>query len=345
MVLDEHQRAVGRQQPGRLTEDREVGDVAGGIGRVALERVVHLVREVEPQQAADALERGRRQLARPTREHLQGEERAGAVEGTVQQRLQAREVDLADVLCRVDPEAGHAHVDELVEVPGDGRADVVGLGPQVGEAEQLALGHLQEVVEVVDAALGGAVGGPIWTGVVEIGVAVEAARVRYPVVRVGEVRVVHAAVGHLALAGHVVDDGVDVHLHAGGAAGGDHGAELRLGTHPAGQLVVHRLVHLPPRMQHRRVHGLGAHQGVLRRGDLHAAVPGGAERVHALVGHRGPVPLEQVGDHVVLATVPATVCRHGWCRGGGAGERGYRDPADHEDHPAHRRAYPAHPEL
>src|SRR5207237_2393444 len=144
------------------------------------------------------------------------------------------------------------------------------------------------------AAGGGAVGGCV----VEVGGAV---------VGVGEVLVVHAAVGHAALAGHVVDDRVHVHLHPGRPAGGDHAAELRLGTHPAEQAVVHRLVNLPPGVQDRGVDRLGTHQRILRRCHLYPAVPGRAEHVDALGGDRWPIPLEQVGDHVVLAGSPSVV--------------------------------------
>ena len=62
------------------------------------------------------------------------------------------QVVLADVLGRVDPEAGHAVADQLVQVGRERVLYLGGLGAQVGQADQLALGDLQVVVEVVDVA-------------------------------------------------------------------------------------------------------------------------------------------------------------------------------------------------
>ena len=64
------------------------------------------------------------------------------------------QVGLADVLGRVDPEAGDAVADQLVEVGRQLVADGRGVGPQVGQPEQLAREDLLLAVEVVDAAAG-----------------------------------------------------------------------------------------------------------------------------------------------------------------------------------------------
>ena len=129
MVLHEHQRLVGWQQPGVLPEDLQVGDVPGRAGGVALESVLDLVGEVEAQQIADLLERLRRELARTAREHLQREIGLRAVDRAIQQTLDGGQVDLADVLGGVDPEAGDSVSQEFVQVPGKGAAHLVGFGP------------------------------------------------------------------------------------------------------------------------------------------------------------------------------------------------------------------------
>ena len=191
-------------------------------------------------------------------------------------RVDRVQVALADVLGGVDAEAGDAVPEQLVEVAGQLRADRAGVGAQVGQADQLAVEHLLLVVEVLDASAGRRT----VTGVlVEVLVGVEP---RVAVALVGD-----TAVGRVALAGHVVDDGVDVHLHAGLAAGPHHRLELLLAAHPAGEPVVDGLVDLPPRVQDRVravAEVLSLHR-VLGRRDLDAA-----EAVRARAGCGTPWP-------------------------------------------------------
>src|SRR5262245_32424151 len=52
----------------------------------------------------------------------------------------------------------------------------------------------------------------------------------------------------LVRTGHVVDDGVRVHLESGRVTGADHRGELRAVAQPARQVVRGWLVHLPPRV-------------------------------------------------------------------------------------------------
>jgi hypothetical protein len=185
-------------------------------------------------------------------------------------------------------------------------------GVEVGEADELAVEDLAEVVEVVDAAGGGVA---LVAEVVEVGG-------RPSLVGVVEVRVVLASVRRVALTRHVVDHRVDVHLHAGLAARAHHGLELRLVAHPAGELVVHRLVDLPPRVQDRvaSVTEVLALDRVGRRRHLHAAVSLGTEHRRALVRDRRPVPLEQVRHHFALhAVVAAGRVRSSRGRDGGGG--------------------------
>jgi hypothetical protein len=65
------------------------------------------------------------------------------------------EVVLANVLGRVHPEAGDSVADQLVQV---GRQRVlyrVGLGPKILQADEVALEHLQFIVEVLDPSVAG----------------------------------------------------------------------------------------------------------------------------------------------------------------------------------------------
>ena len=112
-----------------------------------------------------------------------------------------------------------------------------GFGAEVGKTDKFTFGHLGEIVEVVNGAVGLRA-----LAVVEIvaGIGIEAG-----VLVLG---VTHTTVGNVALAGHVVDHGVHVDLHARVAAVGDHRLELFLIAHPAGQVVVDGLVDLPPRV-------------------------------------------------------------------------------------------------
>src|SRR2546430_13052492 len=128
------------------------------------------------------------------------------------------------------------------------------------------------------------------------------------------------AVGGARGARHVVDDRIYVHLDTGPAAGVDHRLEVGLFAHPAGQVVVDRLVDLPPGMDWGRA---AARVGILRRSDLNAPVAGGSQDVGALLSDRLPVPLEQVGDDVALASSllpPARLLRRGAGRSSDSGE-------------------------
>ena len=101
------------------------------LGGVALERVLDLLRAVQAQHITAAGEGLWRQDARTAAENLERPVRLDAVLGLMQPGVDGIEVVLADVLGRINPEAGDAVADQLVQVGGQRRLYLVGLGPKI----------------------------------------------------------------------------------------------------------------------------------------------------------------------------------------------------------------------
>ncbi len=210
--------------------------------------------------------------------------------------LDVGEVGGVHVLGGVDAEAVDAEREQVVQVAGHGTADVGLAGVEVGEAHQFAVLDVPAVLVVVDQA----------RAVVEV--------VRRVQARVGVLRVRRAAGPGAVARSHVVDDRVDDDLHTGRVAGVDHVLEGRTVAEAPGDPVAHRLVGRPPL---RALDVLGG------RRDLDVAVPGRAEGVGALPGHRGEVPLEEDGGDVLGAGRGGVGGAGGDRDGGRCGERGH----------------------
>ena len=177
------------------------------------------------------------------------------------------------VLGAVDAEAGDAEADEVVEVADLGGADLLRLGLEVGQADQLAGADLLGVVVV----------GDVPAAAVEVAVLVQP---RVVVLRVLRTAAARPAVLRAAR-GHVVEHRVGVDLHPGVVAGADHVRELLAVAAAAVQLVAHRLVVLVP-----GVPLVGELHVLLRRRDLHRADALRAQGAAAFRGDRVPRPLE-----------------------------------------------------
>ena len=132
------------------------------------------------------------------------------------------------VLGRVDPEAVHPQRTQVAEVRGDGGADRVPAGVEVGESHEFAVLHVVAARVVLD---GGAAG--VEVGVLEVPGIV--------VLRVGR-----AARARPGAGGHVVDDGVGDDLDACGVTGLHHAGERVAVTEAARDPVADRLVGGPP---------------------------------------------------------------------------------------------------
>src|SRR5690606_3616662 len=162
----------------------------------------------------------------------------------------------------------------VVHVPGDGPADVLLAGVEVGEADQFAVLDVVAVAVVRDLRSAGVeVVRGVQAGVVVLGVR-------------------RAARAGAVARGHVVDDGVHDDLHTGRVAGVHHVPEGGAVAEPPGDLVADRLVGRPPL---RALYVLGG------RGDLDVSVAGRAQGGGALAGDRGEVPLEEDGRDVLRA--------------------------------------------
>ncbi len=194
------------------------------------------------------------------------------------------------MLGRVDAEAAHAQIDEIVEIGGD-----LGLyggisSLEIGQTGELARAHLDWIVIVVDDAL-----------IVEIVAIVERAVV-HPRVR----RAAAADAGNI---GHVIDDRVGVNIDADGLAARDHVGEGGAVAAAAGKRVAHGLIALPPGII--EVVAVGdLDDGVLhRRGDEHRAEAVRAEPRLALLRDIGPAPLEEADGGRAGQHQQATVAR------------------------------------
>ncbi len=200
----------------------------------------------------------------------------------VDEREDAVELHLLDVLGRVDTEARDPEAGERDQVARDLLLDARLARVQVREAEQLAVLHRGRVGVVVEGA-----------GRVEVLGGVEA---RVAVLRVRRAGATHAGAREV---GHVVDDRVHVDADAGGPAPLHHVGELRLRARAAArQAVAHGLVALAPVLARREAVLLG-------RGHLHGVVAHRAQEPLALLRDVGPLPLEEVDEDVAGGHVAA----------------------------------------
>mmetsp|Transcript_15882 Transcript_15882/g.43191 ORF Transcript_15882/g.43191 Transcript_15882/m.43191 type:complete len:385 (+) Transcript_15882:461-1615(+) len=226
-----------------------------------------------------------------------------------------RELVVVHVLGAVNAEARHAKVGDVVEVGGHGLLDVVAGRAEVREAVEVAVLDVVRILVVRDAAIAACV-----------------AAVVHVVGRVDRRRAVPVgAPGHAGPAARrdVVEDGVDVDVHAGSLAALHHVDKGALVARAAHELVGHRLVARPP--------GVPLDVLVGRR-DLHRFETLGTEPLLALEGDVRPGPLEEVhkgGAHPlgVLRDVPAPRLQRR-----GSGRQGRRRPHHRKLH-----AQPWHP--
>ena len=247
--------------------ERELGDVRRAAGAVALAEVV-----------------GRRQCLSSTARNLEEDVRSRfpfADERVVDPRQDVVELDLLNVLRGIDAKSCDAEPREHHQIVGDLLPDGREPGVEVGQREQLAILNIRCVLIVVHR-----------TGRMEIARPVQSRIIVF------RVRSAVTADPGARIIGHVIDHGIDDDVDARPLAASDHVGEFRARPRAAPRdAVADRLVALAPIVSRNDAVFFGWR-------DLHGPEAGGAEHSFALGGDIGPLPLEEVHEHVARGHVP-----------------------------------------